>query len=168
MNSTDLQILLDYHYWARDRILAAAEALTAAQYLRPIVSSFGSVRDTLAHTYSAEWAWYQRFHGTSPAAGLDLTKWPDVSSLRGSWADLERDTRAYVGGQDQAGLDRIVPYKNLAGEAAALPVWQLVQHMVNHASYHRGQATTLIRQVGGQPPKSMDLVAYYKLLAARR
>jgi uncharacterized damage-inducible protein DinB len=38
----------------------------------------------------------------------------------------------------------------------------MIQHVVNHASYHRGQVTTMLRQLGAQPPKSMDLIAYYR------
>jgi uncharacterized damage-inducible protein DinB len=46
-------------------------------------------------------------------------------------------------------------------------VWQMVQHVVNHASYHRGQVTTMLRQIGAEPPKPMDLIAYYRVQAAK-
>ena len=67
MNLQELRTLLDYHYWARDRVLDAAEQLTPDQLTRNLGSSFGSVRDTLAHTYAAEWAWCQRWQGESPS-----------------------------------------------------------------------------------------------------
>jgi uncharacterized damage-inducible protein DinB len=38
----------------------------------------------------------------------------------------------------------------------------MVQHMVNHASYHRGQVTTMLRQLGAAPPQSMDLITFYR------
>ena len=79
MNSADLRTLVDYHYWARDRALDAAALLTPEQFTRDLGSSFKSVRDTLAHTYSAEWAWYQRWQGTSPAAMLQYDQFPDVA-----------------------------------------------------------------------------------------
>ena len=44
-------------------MLAAVRGLTPEQFTRDMGSSFPSVRDTLAHLYSAEWAWYQRWHG---------------------------------------------------------------------------------------------------------
>jgi len=164
----DITTLLDYHYWARDRILAAAEALTPEQYLRELGSSFKSVRDTLAHTYAAEWAWHQRWHGTSPTSAPDFTQWPDAASLRAVWLEIEQRVRSYIDGVGEAGLARIVEFKTLAGDPGALPLWQLVQHVVNHGSYHRGQVTTMIRQLGGVPPKSMDLVAYYRTLGVKR
>ena len=43
-------------------------------------------------------------------------------------------------------------------------LWHMLQHVVNHATYHRGQVTTLLRQLGAAPPKSMDLIAYYREL----
>jgi uncharacterized damage-inducible protein DinB len=38
----------------------------------------------------------------------------------------------------------------------------MLQHVVNHASYHRGQVTTMLRQLGADPPKSLDMIAYYR------
>ena len=55
MELHDLRTLLDYHYWARDRVLNAAEALTPEQYTKSLGSSFSSVRDTLVHVFAAEW-----------------------------------------------------------------------------------------------------------------
>ena len=63
MTLADLKTLIDFHYWARDRVLDAAELLTPEQFTRDMGGSFKSIRDTLAHLYSAEWAWYQRWHG---------------------------------------------------------------------------------------------------------
>jgi uncharacterized damage-inducible protein DinB len=45
----------------------------------------------------------------------------------------------------------------------AQPFWQMLQHLVNHGSYHRGQVTTMLRQIGASPPKPMDMIAYYRL-----
>ncbi len=66
MNLQDLRTLLDYHYWARDRMFEALEPLTPEQVNRDMGSSFKSIRDTVTHLYAAEWAWYSRWHGTSP------------------------------------------------------------------------------------------------------
>ena len=40
--------------------------------------------------------------------------------------------------------------------------WEMLQHVVNHASYHRGQVTTMLRQLGAEPPPSQDLIAFYR------
>jgi uncharacterized damage-inducible protein DinB len=38
----------------------------------------------------------------------------------------------------------------------------MLQHVVNHGSYHRGQITTKLRQLGAQPAKSLDMIAFYR------
>jgi uncharacterized damage-inducible protein DinB len=162
MTLDDLKTLLDYHYWARDRVLDAAAALSSEQYTRDLGSSFKSVRDTLVHLYSAEWAWYQRWHGTSPTAMLPFDDYPDVESLRRVWTAHEQKMRAYVNGLGDEGVTRLFNYKTLAGLAGTSPFWQMLQHVVNHGSYHRGQVTTMLRQLGATPPKSLDMVAYYR------
>ena len=63
MNLQDLQTMIDYHYWARDRLLDALESLTPEQYNRDLGSSFKSIRETVTHIYAAEWAWYMRWRG---------------------------------------------------------------------------------------------------------
>ena len=56
----------------------------------------------------------------------------------------------------------MVPYQALTGQAQQSVFWHMVQHLVNHASYHRGQVTTMLRQSGAAGPKSMDLITFYR------
>ena len=162
MNLTDLETLLDYHYWARDRVLDAAAQLTPEQFTRDLGSSFKSVRDTLAHAYSAEWAWYQRWQGSSPTAMLPFDQFPDVASLRQAWTDHETKMRAFLDGLGETGISNVYDYKLLSGHAGSSVFWQMLQHVANHASYHRGQVTTMLRQLGAQPGQSMDMIRYYR------
>jgi uncharacterized damage-inducible protein DinB len=163
MNLHDLQTLLDYHYWARDRLLEALDPLTTEQYNRDLGSSFKSIRETLTHLYAAEWAWYMRWQGTSPTALLPADQFPDLAALRAAWIEHETKMRGFVDGLDDAGTARVIEYKLLSGQAGASPIWQMLQHVVNHASYHRGQITTMLRQIGAAPAKPMDLIAYYRV-----
>ena len=163
MNADDLRVLIDYHYWARDRILDAADGLALEAWTRDMGSSFKSVRDTLVHAYSAEWAWCSRWNGQSPSAHVSPDVVPDVATLRARWNQLEADVRGVLDRKIVEGLDGVVEYTMFNGDARASIFWQMVQHVVNHASYHRGQATTMIRQLGGVPPQSMDLITYYRI-----
>ena len=165
MNSADIRLLLDYHYWARDRMLAAAAMIPPEDFLAPRSSSFASIRDTLAHTHFAEWAWYSRWQGASPTALPDANRFQTVEDVRQAWADLEQKVRAFIDPMNDAELARAINYRLLSGDEATTPLWQMVQHVVNHASYHRGQVTTMLRQAGAQPAKSMDLIAFYRLRA---
>jgi uncharacterized damage-inducible protein DinB len=163
MNHGDLTDLVDYHYWARDRMLAAVARLSPDQYTQPIESSFRSVRDTVVHVYAAEWIWYSRWHGDSPTSLIPGDRFPDVDSVREAWVALEQDLRGYVASLDEAAISTRVEYKLLNGKAGSSPFRHMLQHVVNHATYHRGQVTTLLRQLGAAPPEPTDLIAFYRL-----
>jgi uncharacterized damage-inducible protein DinB len=165
MNLQELSTLLDYHYWARDRVLAAADGLTPEQLTRDLGSSFRSVRDTLAHIYAAEWAWCSRWNGQAPTTLVPADQFPDVATLRAKWRELETTVRAVLERMGKQGLDSVMEYKMLSGEPRASIFWHMVQHVVNHASYHRGQVTTMMRQLGAAPPQGMDLITFYRTRA---
>lgn len=161
MNSDYLRHLLGFHYWARDRVMAAAINLTEEQYSRSMGNSFSSVRETLNHIYLAEWIWYSRWNGVSPTE-FPTVELPDLDALRERWLELERKVRGYLDDVGEAGLNRVIPYRLLSGVEAASPLWQMVAHLVNHATYHRGQVTTLLRQLGAPAPKSTDMITYLR------
>jgi uncharacterized damage-inducible protein DinB len=162
MNLDDLRTLLDYHYWARDRVLDAAARLTPEQFTRDLGSSFRSVRDTLAHVYFAEWNWYSRWQGQSPTAMPPADQFQNVDSVRTAWVSTELKVRSFVGSLGDQGIERVFEYRMLNGQPGASIFRQMLQHMVNHASYHRGQVTTMIRQLGVDPPKSMDMITFFR------
>ncbi|MDO8349246.1 MAG: DinB family protein [Planctomycetota bacterium] len=162
MTPNEIGLLLEYHYWARDRALAAAAVLTTEQFTRDLGSSFGSVRDTLAHVYGADSIWCARWNGESPTSLPRADQFPDLAALRKAWAELEGRMRRFVGTLDAAGLDKTCTYTALNGKTATFPFWQMLQHLVNHGSYHRGQVATLLRQLGAAAGTSMDLIAFYR------
>ena len=91
-----------------------------------------------------------------------------MASLQVAWTVTEQNVRNFVEAGGEQGVQRVFEYKTLAGVAGRSPLWQMVQHVVNHGSYHRGQVTTMLRQLGAKPSKSMDLVAFYRVLPAHR
>jgi uncharacterized damage-inducible protein DinB len=121
MNVQDLQTMLDYHYWARDRMLEAAAALTSEQYEKDLGSSFRSVRETATHIYAAEWAWYQRWHGESPTTLLTADRFADLAVLTTAWTEHERKMRAFVDGLDDEGVARVIAFTLLSGQAGRRP-----------------------------------------------
>ena len=163
MNLQDVHLLIDFHGWARDRMLDAVAALPAEQFTRDLGNSFPSVRDTVAHIYGADWIWCSRWEGETPAGLPDPKGFADVASLRGPWNDVERRVRALVGRLGEPGMQRPMEYRRKASDPPQSQIfWQMLQHVVNHGTYHRGQVTTMLRQLGANPPKSMDLIAFYR------
>ena len=161
MSPREIQLLYDFNAWANRRALAAAEKLTAEQFTRQMGSSFSSVRDTLAHIYGAEWIWLERFQGRSPAALPDVGQFQDLASLREQWLRHEVLLLAFVQRLTQSELDREMEYKTLKFGVYRNPLWQSMQHVVNHGTYHRGQVTTLLRQLGAEPILT-DLMHFYR------
>jgi uncharacterized damage-inducible protein DinB len=162
MTASDLRALVDYNYWARDRILDAVAAVTPEQYTRAMGNSFSSVRDTLVHIYSAEWVWLSRWRGISPSAPIAADAWPELGPLVAAWRDVEAGVRAFLDGAGEDGLARVIEYKLISGQPGRSTFGHMLQHVVNHGTYHRGQITTLLRQLGAAPPKSTDLIAFYR------
>jgi uncharacterized damage-inducible protein DinB len=165
MTPEEIRVLYDYNAWANHRALEAASALTAEQFTKPLGSSFSSVRDTLAHIYGAEWVWLERFQGRSPSSLPDATQFADVASLRERWTEHETRLLSFVRGLTQQDLDRVMEYKTLKFGVYRNALWQSMQHLANHGTYHRGQVTTMLRQLGAQPILT-DLMHFYREHAA--
>jgi len=124
-------------------------------------NSFKSIRDTVAHILGAEIVWYSRWHGQSvklPSAD----QYPTVESLRTAWMAHEQKVRSFVDALGADEVNRMFEYTLFNGTPGATPFAHMLQHVVNHATYHRGQVTTMLRQMGAAPPKSMDLIAFYR------
>jgi len=162
MTYDDLTLLVDYNYWARDRMLDAVAALSAEQFTRNMGNSFGSVRDTIAHICDAEWIWLSRWKGQQPTGFRSPDRMPDVATARKEWAELEQGAREVVGNLGPAGVQRTFEYKDFKGATRSDVFREMLQHVVNHGSYHRGQVTTMLRQLGAAPPKHMDLIVFYR------
>ncbi len=161
MTAEEMRSLFDYNAWANHRSREAAAGLPNDQFIRPLGSSFPSLRDTLTHICGAEWVWHERFQGNSPSALPDLSSLGTAVALRAHWSQQESKLLGFVAGLTQADLDRIMEYKTLKFGVYRNPLWQSMQHLVNHGTYHRGQVTTLLRQLGAKPILT-DLMHFYR------
>ena len=166
MTLQDLQTLVDYHFWAHDRLLDAVAPLTPEQFTQPIESSFPSVRETLVHMCEADGLWISRWNGHSPTSMPQGPHLTDVAALRADWRTHERNLRALIERLGEDGIRQPIAYQRFDGGPQAQPFALMLQHLVNHGSYHRGQVTTMLRQLGAAPPKGLDLIAFYRERAA--
>ena len=159
--NSEIQELYAFNRWANSRMRAAIANLTAEQLTQDMKNSFPSVHDTVLHIMTSEWVWLARWMGTSPTAMP--AEWRDytLEQINREWAAIETAQTAFVERLREGELDRIVEYRNLTGELHSNALWQLMRHMVNHSTYHRGQVTTMLRQLG-QDAVSTDLVLYYR------
>lgn len=160
MNRQDILTMLEYTAWANERVLEAAAALSTEAFLRDMGNSFPSVRDTLAHILGAEWVWLRRWQGESPTTFAGAGELTTLPRLKDRYAAVERERRAFVEALPEARLAEPFTYRDMAGNSHSLLLVQSLQHVVNHGTYHRGQVTTLIRQLGAKPV-STDLSRFY-------
>jgi uncharacterized damage-inducible protein DinB len=159
MDLESIRELYGYNRWANARSLEAAAAVSTEDFTREVGGSFASLRGTLAHMYGAEWIWLQRWKGISPRQLPFSLEFPDVASIRSRWQAVENERQVFLDALDPARLAEVLSYVNLQGQTFAYPLRRMLQHVVNHGTYHRGQITTLLRQLGAVP-LATDLLLY--------
>jgi uncharacterized damage-inducible protein DinB len=162
----EMRALYDYNAWANNRCLNAAGSLTAEQFTKPLGSSFSSVRDTLVHIYSGEWIWLERFEGRVAKQHIPAEKFGDIASLRNQWLEQEGKLLEFTKRMTQQDLNGIHEYVTMSYGSLRNPLWQSMQHLVNHGTYHRGQVAGMLRQLGAVP-KPTDLIAFYREQASK-
>jgi len=161
MTPEEIRELFAYDRWANARTLDACAALSREQFTRDLGSSFRSVRDTVAHIIGAQWIWLERFGGRSPSSIPPGDAYPDIAALRARWSEIEQSLAAYITSLLAADLDRTLETRNVKGESFRNVLWHMLQHLANHSTYHRGQITMMLRQLGVKPV-STDLIAFYR------
>ena len=160
MDLTRVRELNEYCRWANQRTLAAAAKLDSDKFTHSMGNSFSSVRDTLGHILGGEWIWLERWQGRFPTQLLNPADFPTVESLETRWQTVNRDYETFMNSLTPERLDEDLAYLNRAGERYSYPLWQQMVHVVNHSTYHRGQVTTLLRQLGAEPAVT-DFLVYY-------
>jgi uncharacterized damage-inducible protein DinB len=140
---------LDYMKWA-DEVALEAVAQQMPESLK-----------TLQHIYLAEQVWLARVRG-NPLARVDSADGPgDVSALQGLWPGLHSEWLGLAASVSDWGA--LVHYRMNSGVEGDSPLWQIVLHVANHGSYHRGQVSAMLR-AAGFAPAATDLILYYRRL----
>lgn len=162
MSRAELLDLISYTEWATGKLADALATVPDPLRRRRDESAFGSLLGTFAHLIAAEWIWLQRWQGTHPPAPPDWVGVAPFDELVRRLHDVERARRAWLTALDDDGLARPLAYRTFAGVEDRQPVSALVRHVVNHGTYHRGQISMRIRQLGFTPP-STDYIAWLRL-----
>jgi len=151
MDTKTVRLMWDYTKWADARMFDAVGKITPEQYAKDLGNSHKSLRDTLVHLVSAQGIWLSRWKGTSPKAMWAATEFPTLAALKERWSALHAEMDAFLSTQTDATFAKEVVYQNLKGDTLKVVLGPLCLHVANHSTYHRGQVTTLLRQLGAQP-----------------
>jgi len=166
MDLSDIKNLLNYTEWANDLAIDAADKLPEESLRRDVGISHSSIFGTLVHMAGAEWIWLERWHGHSPTKAEAWSRWSmescaDLVRLKECWTELINQRTRYVSELDEATLAAELPFRLLSGDPSSMPLINQMQHVVNHATMHRGQVVGMIRQLGIEPPAT-DLLFYLR------
>jgi uncharacterized damage-inducible protein DinB len=157
MTASVAQLHFRYTHWASRRLLDAIANLSPEDLERPNGISHGSILGTLAHVQWADWIWYTRVVGPMEKPGGTL------AALQTEWPELQRRWEAWADSASDADLQRDLTYKLMNGTEITSPIWQIVLHVVNHGTLHRGQVAGMLRQLNIAPPNT-DMIGYYRTL----
>jgi uncharacterized damage-inducible protein DinB len=166
MDLSDIKHLFSYTEWANDLAMDAASRLPNESLCRDFGISHKSIFGTLVHMAGAEWIWWERWNGRSPAKAEAWSLWSteacaDLPTLKERWIDLTDQRTRYVSELHESKLAAELPFKLLSGDSNSMPLINQMQHVVNHATMHRGQVVGMIRQLGLEPPAT-DLLFYLR------
>lgn len=159
MTMKETRTLLAYNAWANALTFDAVAALPPDEPTRPVAGSFPTLTATLAHIVGVEWAWLRRWRGEQLDRFPDWVTAPDLADLRIRLAAVEKERDAYFAGLGDADLAREVSYHLMSGAEHTDLLSDLIGHLINHATYHRGQVASQLRELGHKPP-STDLLLY--------
>jgi uncharacterized damage-inducible protein DinB len=158
MTIDDIHLLFEYDRWANHRVLQAASDLSTEQFTRDLGGAFSSIRDTLVHIIAGEWVWLEYWKAPAPdsafLASLRTRReslfsselFPDLAAVRRKWSEVEKQQLDFVNGLTDAFFNKVLPFRSMHAKLA-----HLMQHVANHSTYHRGQISLMMRQLGAKP-----------------
>jgi uncharacterized damage-inducible protein DinB len=159
MTPPEALLHLRYSGWASRKLMDAARALPSGDLNKPLGVSHGSLLGTLGHVYWADRLWCTRTADPS----LDPLSEATWELLEHDWPLIQQKWEDWAAALDGDALAQAISFTGLNGKPYQMPAWQIVLHVVNHATLHRGQAMAMLRQLGVKPPAT-DLIFYYREL----
>ena len=159
-----LQTHLDYTAWASGRLVEIAGRLSPDELTRNFGTADRSVLGTLVHVFAADRVWLGRIQGNPPAQFLDRAKDMQLAVLQNDWPPLLERWKQWAATLTDNAINATLSLRNLKGDQFETNAWQIVMHVVNHGSHHRGQVSGFLRIMGRTPPP-LDLMAYYRELS---
>ncbi|NJM61642.1 MAG: damage-inducible protein DinB [Oscillatoriales cyanobacterium RU_3_3] len=152
-NGNYYQLMAEYNGWMNQKIYAVCLEMSDAQRKQNLDAFFKSIHGTLNHLLYGDRVWMGRFTDrpfSASAIGQEL--YADFHELKAERERTDREIINWTQQLDPQWLNEPFEYtSNVDNNSRVLPAWVLVTHMFNHQTHHRGQVTTLIKQLGFEP-----------------
>jgi uncharacterized damage-inducible protein DinB len=162
MRARDIRLLYEYNTWANARILKQAAKVSEAQLNAPARLSHGSLRGTLIHILITEWLWRVRCQeGDSPTSLLSANELPTLAAIQQRWQIEDSLWHTFVTGLWDEDIQRIVRYTTTRGTPYENPLWQILEHVVNHGTQFRSEAGMQLTDLG-YSPGDIDFICFIR------
>lgn len=155
-----LSQLAAYNIWANQKLLEVIAALPAEKQNQELPSSFKSLYATVLHMLNAESVWWQRMK-------LQERIISPVENFKGSMQELanellqqNRQWQQWVDNATDPMLEHVFQYYTAKREMYKQPVCQMILHVFNHGTYHRGQLVNMLRQLGIDKIPQTDFIVW--------
>ncbi|MFC7393779.1 DinB family protein [Scopulibacillus cellulosilyticus] len=143
----------DYHLWANKRVFEHIKELPSDIYHKEIQSVFPSISEVLVHIYTVDTLWLSVMSGESFDQIKALverlqgeTKGKTIEEMETMFSGISKQYKAFFDGQKD--LDKEITCEHPQFGRLETRLSELVQHVVNHGTYHRGNITAMLRQFG--------------------
>jgi uncharacterized damage-inducible protein DinB len=146
-----IHVLFEYMRWADELMTAAAAPVPDDAYYLDRGISHGSIHGLLVHGMAAQDVWLRRWQGDGEARIEGGAEYPTRAALLDRWPQVHRALVEFLSRESEGALERIVIARNTYGEQFALPLGATMLHVVDHATYHRGQLNSMLKQAGARP-----------------
>jgi uncharacterized damage-inducible protein DinB len=155
--------LAKYNKWANDRLYSMAAALPDEAYRRDVGAYFASLHGTLNHLLTADRIWLRRLTGSGQHPGtLNAILYDDLPSLRAARELEDERLIKMVEALDETAIERALEYATLSGAPQRQPLREILAHLFNHQTHHRGQAHVILTVLGVREPDPLDLLIMYR------
>jgi len=153
------KMMATYNRWANTRLYDMAALLPDELYQKPIGIYFKSLHGTLNHLLTSDRIWMCRLErkGDHPDK-LNATIHDDLPSLRQARVAEDQRILDFVDGLGNADFENSWDYKTLNGTPQRQPVCEILAHLFNHQTHHRGQAHAALTALGVSEPEPLDLL----------
>lgn len=155
---THFAMMARYNAWANERLYRMAAQLTDEQYRKDVGAYFKSLHGTLNHLLTADRIWLRRLTGTGDhPSTLDAIVFDELPALAAARRVDDARIIACVQGLSDAQMEEMLDYKMLNGTPQQQKVREILAHLFNHQTHHRGQAHTILTVLGMKEPEPLDL-----------
>lgn len=162
-----LQKYAAYNLWANQILLAKLSTVSSEILHKETGSSFGSIYKTLVHLMEVEDIWLQRLKLQDHIQMPDKDPNENIELVSSKLLTLSKQWSEWVIESNEKNLTHVFGYYNSKKEYFKQPVYEVLLHLFNHQTYHRGQIVTLLRQNGIEKIPPTDFIAFARTKLSR-